>query len=70
MQQALRRSSLVPAGFVVESAFAMLTGPLSPSGTLKFLVFVHRAGACRAAFIAVIGAGSGTFRCRDGGSSS
>jgi hypothetical protein len=34
------------------------------------LVFVHRAGACRAVFIAVIGDESGTFHCQDGGSNS
>lgn len=70
MQQALRRSSLVPAGLLWRLRFAIPTRLLSPSGHRKVLVFVRRAGLFRAAFIAITGVGSGTFRCRGGRSSS
>ena len=43
MQQALRRSSLVPRGFVVESAYSKVIRPLFWSGRPEALVCVHRA---------------------------
>ena len=70
MQQALRRSNLVPAGFVVESAFCDIETTVITSGHHKVLVLVLRAGLFRAAFIAITGVGSGTFRYQGGRSNS
>jgi hypothetical protein len=50
--------------------FAIPTELLSPSGHHKVFVFVRHAELFRAAFIAITGVGSGTFRCQGGWSSS
>jgi hypothetical protein len=56
MHQALRRSNLVPAEFVVESAFFEAEKAVLPSDGLAALVFVPRAEPSRAACIVITAA--------------